>query len=120
MESVKTKNGRVPHNKHKNELILPKSYIDQQPTTIRPIRSYSLSNVSDINNNFNLETDENNIYRFKTERRNKKVSFNKKIHIIKIDNYKNENRKLYYGKDIDEDKKENITTEKKCLSCIII
>lgn len=34
--------------------------------------------------------EENNKYRFNTERKHKRVTFNKQIHIINIHNYKNE------------------------------
>ena len=117
MKTIKLKN-RSPGKKHKIDIVLPKSYIDQEPVTIKHERSHSLTN-SFFENNINQEIENNNAFRFQTERKSKKVSFNKKIQIINIDNFKNGNR-MVYEKDFEEDKKENTTRENRCISCIII
>ena len=121
METKKHKNENK-HKNNKNTIILPKSYIGQEPIKIKHKRyhSYTEGDIGNGNDN-NDQMLENNIYRFNTDRRPKRVSFNKKIQVINIRNYKKENRILYYGKD-DEDEEEDpdFKRENKCLLCNII
>ena len=117
---METKNEIYNENgnkKSKKVIILPKSYIGQEPVILRHKRSASITE-----NSLNLNQIEGHIdnipFRSNTERKIKKVSFNNHIQIINIVNYKNENRILYFGNEIEEEK-EIIKKENKCLSCII-
>ena len=117
MEEKKEKYSEIGNKKGKKTIILPKSYIGQEPVTLRQKRSASITE-----NNLNLNQIEGQMdnipFRFNTERKMKKVTFNNHIQIINIVNYKNENRILYFGNDV-EDEKEITKKENKCLSCII-
>ena len=114
MNEIYNENG---NKKNKNKIILPKSYIGQKSVMLRTKRSAS---ITEKNLNLNqLEGQLDNIpFRSNTERKIKKVSFNNKIQIINIVNYKNENRILYFGNEV-EDEKDIIKKENKCLSCNI-
>ena len=120
MESKKHNHDNV-HKK--NTLVLPKSYIGQEPVKIKHKRYNSLTD--DILNkelsSQNSGLEENDVvYRFNTDRKPKKVSFNKRIQVINIRNYKKENRILYYGEDAENDEdNHNIKKENKCLTCFI-
>ena len=120
MEGKKQKN----EHGHKNAIILPKSYIGQKPVKIKHRRYNSLNNSSfDIKPEASIQEPEINNFRFNTDRRTKKVSFNEKIQIIDVDNYKKENKILCYGVEVDEEeeKEEEINKrENKCALSIII
>ena len=117
MESKNKNHGENEIKKHKKIIILPKSFIAQEPPAINHARSRSFGDISpDFFDNQIDNAIENNPYRFPTERK-KRVSFNNKIQIINIHNYKNENKILYYGKEDEE--KENNQKETKCISCFI-
>ena len=93
---------------------LPKSYIGQESVKKKHKRSKSLTEgLSEMD-----DIEENNPYRFNTDRKIKRVTFNQKIHIINIHNYKNENKILYYDKNNPENEEE-VKKENKCLSCMI-
>ena len=117
MEAKKEMYNENGNKKNKKTIFLPKSYIGQEPVTLRAKRSASITE-----NNLNLNEIEGQIdnipFRYNTERKIKKVTFNNNIQIINIVNYKNENRILYFGNDV-EDEKEIVKKENKCLSCII-
>ena len=116
MEAKKEIYNEKGNKKNKKIIILPKSYIGQEPKTLRAKRSASI-----IENNLNLNEIEGQIdnpFRSNTERKIKKVTFNNNIQIINIVNYKNENRILYFGNNV-EDQNEIVKKENKCLSCII-
>ena len=117
MEANKEIYNEKGNKKCKRTIILPKSYIGQEPVTFIAKRSASITGK---NLNLNqMEGELDNIpFRSNTERKIKKVSFNNHIQIINIVNYKNENRILYFGNQV-EDEKEIIKKENKCLSCII-
>ena len=104
-------------------MVLPKSYIGQEPVKIKHKRYNSLTeeilNKELSSQNSGLEENDM-VYRFNTDRKPKRVSFNKKIQVINIRNYKKENRILYYGEDVEKDEDNpNIKRENKCLTCII-
>ena len=102
----------------KNSITLPKNYIGQDPTVLTHKRANSFTeNIFDANE-FDKDI-ESNSFRFKTERKKKKVSFNKRIQIINIHNYKYENKILYYGNEVENDDKKYIPKENKCLTCIV-
>ena len=120
MESKKHKTDNV-HKK--NTLVLPKSYIGQEPVKIKHKRYNSLTddilNKELSSQNSGLEENDM-VYRFNTDRKTKRVSFNQRIQVINIRNYKKENRILYYGEDVEKDEDNpNIKKENKCLTCII-
>ena len=115
---TKNQKGDGKHKDHNNKIVLPKSYIGQH----RRYHSHTDEELNKINldedNNNDLE---NNNYRFNTDRKPKKVSFNKRIQVINIPNYKKENKVLYYGNDEEnEEENTNIKKENKCLLCMII
>ena len=96
---------------------MPKSYIGQEQIVKKHRRSKSSTEIpNDINNS--EKTTDNNSHRCKSERNIKRVTFNKKIHIIYIHNYKNENKILYYGNKKNKKEEEN-KKENKCISCIV-
>ena len=120
MESKKHKTDNM-HKK--NTLVLPKSYIGQEPVKIKHKRYNSLTddilNKELSSQNSGLEENDM-VYRFNTDRKPKKVSFNQKIQVINIRNYKKENRILYYGEDAENDENNpNNKKENKCLTCAI-
>ena len=120
MESKKHKTDNM-HKK--NTLVLPKSYIGQEPVKIKHKRYNSLTddilNKELSSQNSGLEENDM-VYRFNTDRKPKKVSFNQKIQVINIRNYKKENRILYYGEDEESDENNhNNKKENKCLTCVI-
>ena len=120
MESKKQKTDNNGNKMNKNVIILPKSYIGQEPIKItHHKRCRSLTDSLNELNNFDDEI-EDNPFRCRTERKSKKVTFNKRIHIINIHNYKNENRILYYGNNnYEEEEEEKDKKGNKCLSCSI-
>ena len=113
MESKNKNNDKNEIKKKKNSIILPKSFIAQEPVIHGRCRSFGDISAEFFDNEIDNDS---NPYRFKTDRK-KRVSFNNKIQIINIHNFKNENKILYYGKEDEE--KEDIKKENKCISCII-
>ena len=116
MERKKTK-----HSHRGDKLVLPRSYIGQKPVKIKHIRCRSLTEEDLKKNKLakNIESIDNTPLGCKTERNiKKKVSFNNKIQIININNFKNENRFLYFGND-EEDELNSKQKENKCFSCEI-
>ena len=114
MEGKKTK-----HSNKRDKLVLPRSYIGQKPIKIKHIRCRSLTEEDMKKNKLdkNIDNIDNTPLRCNTERKiKKKVSFNNKIQIININNFKNENRFLYFGND-EEDELNNKHKENKCFSC---
>ena len=121
MESKKHKTDNNGNKMNKNVIVLPKSYIGQDPIKItHHKRCRSLTDSLNELNNFD-EDIEDNQFRFNTERKNKKVTFNNRIHIINIHNYKNENKILYYENNNfrEEEEEEKDKKGNKCLSCSI-
>ena len=110
-----SKKGNKINNDQMNQVELPKSYFGQESVNKKKHkRSKSLTEgLSELDN-----IEENNPYRFNTDRKIKRVTFNQKIHIINIHNYKNENKILYYDKN-DHENEEEVKKENKCLSCLI-
>ena len=103
---------------YKSLMELPKSYIGQETKKTKHKHKRSKSLTDNITEKDDME--ENNQYRFNTERKHKRVTFNKEIHIINIHNYKNENKILYYdNSNIEKENEEELKKENKCLSCII-
>ena len=98
-----------------NETLKAKKYPFQQ---INHKRSNSISDNLYGANDFDQDL-ENNSFRFKTERTKKRVSFNQRIQIINIHNYKYENKILYYENQIPDDDKQDIPKPSKCLSCLV-
>ncbi len=105
---------------YKSLMELPKSYIGQEAKKSKRKHKRSKSLTDNITEKDD-DMEENNQYRFKTERKHKRVTFNKEIHIINIHNYKNENKILYYdnNNNIEKENEEELKKENKCLSCII-
>ena len=83
----------------KNSLTLPKNYIGQDPTVLTHKRANSFSeNIFDANE-FDKDI-ENNSFRFKTERKKKKVSFKDDknlVSIIEVESYKKYNAPIEIG-----------------------
>ena len=116
MERKKSK-----HSNRGDKLVLPRSYIGQKPVKIKHIRCRSLTEEDMKKNKLdkNIDNIDNTPLRCKTVRNiKKKVSFNNKIQIININNFKDENRFLYFGND-EEDELNNKQKENKCFSCEI-
>ena len=106
---------------NKNSFTLPKNYIDQNKVVIKKNNHKRSNSISDNlygANDFDQDL-ENNSFRFKTERTKKRVSFNQRIQIINIHNYKYENKILYYENQIPDDDKQDIPKPSKCLSCLV-
>ena len=116
METKKQK-GDGKHKDHNKKIVLPKSYIG--------LHKRYHSHTDEELNNINLDLDDNqfdnNNFRFNTDRKPKRVSFNNRIHVINIPNYKKENKTLYYRNDEEnEEENSNVKKENKCLLCMII
>ena len=116
METKKQK-GDGKHKDHNNKIVLPKSYIG--------LHKRYHSHTDEELNNINLDLDDNqfdnNNFRFNTDRKPKRVTFNKRIQVIKIPNYKKENKVLNYENDEENgEENSNVKKENKCLLCMII
>ena len=104
------------HKNHNNKIVLPNSYIGQHK------RYHSLTDeeLNNLNYDVDNQIDDNN-FKFNTDRKPKRVTFNKRIQVINIRNYKKENRVLCYGNEEEnEEENTNVKKENKCLLCIII
>ena len=115
---TKNQKGEGKHKNHDNKIVLPKSYIGQH----KRYHSFTDEELNNINNNNDEDNYlANNNYKFNTDRKPKRVSFNKRIQVINIHNYKKENKILYYGNDEEnEEENTNVKKENKCLLCMII
>ena len=109
-------NKKLAQNKSKNlddELILPKIFIEQEPTRLSSKSAKSFESI----NSFSNDNPDYNNRSYKDNHKLKNVSFNAKIQVINIHNYKNETRQQYYSKG-DEKIEKNIF-KNKCELCSI-